>query len=58
MTSGIVVLGTEKDVALGIKAVVVSVDNVLSLTVMAAVGAAEDVVLVGAQVGEAGWLVG
>lgn len=52
------VLGTEKDVVLGIKAVVVSVDNVLSLTVIAAVGAAEDVVLVGAQVGEAVWLVG
>lgn len=60
--SGIVVLGYERDVVLGIKAVVVSLVAVLSLTVIAAVGAAEDVVLVGAQVGEAGcwggWLLG
>lgn len=56
--SGIVVLWTEKDVVLGIKAVVVSLVVVLSHTMIAAVGAAEDVVLVGAQVGEAGCLVG
>lgn len=58
LISGIVVLGTEGDVVLGIKAVVVSVIVVPSITVMAVVGAAEDVVLLGAQVDEAGRVVG
>lgn len=60
--SGIVVLETVRDVVFGIEVVVVSLVVVLSLRVIAAVGAAEDVVIMGAQVGEtgcwAGWLLG
>lgn len=49
MTSGIVVLGVKREVVVGMKAVVVSLVVVFFLTVIAAVGAAVAVVLVGAQ---------
>lgn len=58
MISGIVVSGVEMDVVVGMKAVVISLVVVFFLTVMAAVGAAVAVVLVGAKVGELGCLVG
>lgn len=60
MISGIVVLRVERDVVVGMKAVVVSLVVVSFLTVMAAVGAAVVVVLVGAQVPgcSVGWLLG
>lgn len=54
MISGIVVLGIERDVVVGMKAVVVSLVVVFFLTV----GAAVAVVLVGAQVVVPGCLVG
>lgn len=60
MISGIVVLGVERDVVEGMKAVVVAVVVVFLFTVtVAAVGAAVAVVLEGAQVGaDVGCLVG
>lgn len=58
MISGSVVLGVERDVVVGMKAVVVSLVVVFFLTVTAAVGAAVAVVLVGAQVDVGCFLVG
>ena len=64
MISGSVVLGVKRDVVVGMKAVVVSLVVVFFLTVIAAVGVAVAVVLVGAQVDVdvgcflVGWLFG
>lgn len=58
MISGTVVVGTERDVVVGIKAVVTSLVVVFFLMVIAAVGVAVAVVLAGVQVGAPGCLVG
>ncbi len=58
MISGIVVVGTERDVVVGMKAVVVSLVVVFFLIVTAAVGALVVMVLAGVQVGVPGCLVG
>lgn len=58
MISGIVILGVKRDAVVGMRAVVLSLAVVSVLKVIAAVGAAVVMVLLGAKVDETGRLVG